>query len=750
MHNKKILLLTYAFPPNKAAESFLCVKALAKTNYIVDVMTLNPDDFGLPTDNSLSSFIKKHFNKVTQVKYNNSFLKKIFNILRFVHFYPDRFQILNKNVISTINNLDINQYNAIISWSQWHSIHLAALKIKKKYPNIRWVLHMSDPWKDNPFLNKIPFYFQIQSRLEKKTFELADNINFTSEETVELIFEKYPLEYKLKSSIIPHSFDSDLFNKNDKNNKKIIIRYLGNFYGPRNPLIFCNALKKLQDKNNDLLKNFKFEFYGNWIGNNNWSPYQIGLNKNIIEFLKPETYVKSLELMSSADYLLIIDAPFEKSVFFPSKLVDYLGVGKPIIAITPPGTSKKILERVNAILINPIDKVNFEKNLFNALINIKENNIKFDNNYYKSKFSSKVVGKEFEQIIEENKTDYIPKVIHLVPADGYGGVEVAAKYAKEIKANKFLFDINYIYDEKITTSNYSTTFNPFIILSSAIKILYSKPDIIITSLWRAVLAGFIIKFFNKNISLILFIHSETNSHWLDSIITKIGIKICDEIWADSSVSMTKRLKNIKVSKSKKIISFLPRILSKYRDIKKELHPNFIYWGRIGEEKQINISIIIFNKILKFYPHATFKIIGPDGGSKKKLQALTEQLKITKSITWYNELNIEKIISLAKNSSFYIQASKFEGMAVSVAEAMQLGLFPIVTNVGEINKYCKDNENSIIIKDVNETVKRILKILKSKDEYNRICSNAFNIWNNKTDYKTSVRNTIETFIKRKQK
>ena len=51
MHNKKILLLTYAFPPNKAAESFLCVKALAKTNYIVDVMTLNPDDFGLPTDN---------------------------------------------------------------------------------------------------------------------------------------------------------------------------------------------------------------------------------------------------------------------------------------------------------------------------------------------------------------------------------------------------------------------------------------------------------------------------------------------------------------------------------------------------------------------------------------------------------------------------------------------------------------------------------------------------------------------------
>ena len=60
----KILLLTYAFPPNKAAESYLCVKALAKSQYKVDVVTIDPSKLGLPTDDSLSEYIKKHFSNI--------------------------------------------------------------------------------------------------------------------------------------------------------------------------------------------------------------------------------------------------------------------------------------------------------------------------------------------------------------------------------------------------------------------------------------------------------------------------------------------------------------------------------------------------------------------------------------------------------------------------------------------------------------------------------------------------------------
>lgn len=741
----KVLLLTYAFPPNKAAESYLCVKALARTNLLVDVVTINPSNLNLPLDGSLNGFIKKYFNNIYTINYKNWLTRNIFSLLRFLHFFPDRFQIFNKSVIHNTEKLNLDTYDVIISWSQWHSIHLAALKLKKKYPHIKWILHMSDPWKDNPFLEKIPFYYLIQSNLEKKAFEYADNLNFTSKETVNLIFKKYPLKYKLKSSIIPHSFETELFKINKKINEKILIRYLGNFYGPRNPKHFCLSLKKIQNENKNLLKNFKFEFYGNWIGNSNWSPQDIGLNKDLIQFFKPLSYLDSLELMSTSDFLLIIDAPFKKSVFFPSKLVDYIGSKKPIIAITPPGTSYNILEKNNAIIINPLESVELEKSIKNALNLILNNKVNYLKDYYQNTYSSNAVGNQFEKIIRYNKTNYLPNVLHLVPTDGYGGVEIAAKYAKNINSNKFKFNIGYIYDQQISTQNYSFAFNPFKIINSAIQINKNIPDIIILSLWRSVLIGLILKIFKRNISLILFIHSETDSHWFDKLLTFLGAIFSDEIWADSESTMEKRLQYYKIEKRKNIITFLPRNLKRIVDAYHKPMANFIYWGRIGNEKQIDFSIQIFSKILTFYPNAIFRIIGPDGGSKTYLKNLIKKLKITKSIIWYDEQNIDKIIELAKKSSFYIQASKFEGMAVSVAEAMQLGLVPIVTNVGEIRKYCEDGKNSIIIKDFDTTVSRIKSIIRSQKDFAKLSYNATNAWKNKGNYKDSIEKNIKDFI-----
>ena len=742
----KILLLTYAFPPNKAAESYLCVKALAKIKYKVDVVTLDPFKLGLPTDDSLSEYINNYFGNINRIKNSNLFKSKVFSILRFFHLFPDRFQIFNNNIFKKVNEIDINEYKAIISWSQWHSIHLAALKLKINYPNIKWILHMSDPWKDNPFLKNLPFYYNIQSRLERKTFKYADIINFTSQETIDLVFKKYPLKIKLKTSIIPHSFEKNLFNKSLIKNKKITIRYLGNFYGPRNPKNFCYSLKKILDRNKNLVNIFKFEFYGNWIGNQNWKPSYIGLSKSVIEFISPKTYLKSLELMSSSDFLLIIDAPFEKSVFFPSKLVDYIGSKKPIIAITPPGTSEKILKNNNAIIINPLMK-DLDIYLENALIKIKDGEINYKQDFYDDNFSSNSVGKAFENIIDKKKISYIPKIFHLVPADGYGGVEVAAKYTNNIKSTMCKFEVKYIYDQKISSQNYSALFNPFKIIKSSFDIIKQSPDVIILSLWRSILVGLLIKIFKKNISLILFIHSETNSHWLDYFLTSFGLRLCDEVWADSYSSMNKRLKKYKISKNKKIISFLPRILSRVINKDTEIKPNFIYWGRIGEEKQINISITIFAKILKYYPDAKFRIIGPDGGSKSKLKALINYYKISKSVIWFDELDIQSIIDLARKSFFYIQASKFEGMAVSVAEAMQLGLLPIVTNVGEIKQYCKDNENSLIITDIDDTVNKILNILSSKTAYYQMSINASKVWENKDSYRDSIKHNIEDFTQK---
>ncbi|EFH2676779.1 glycosyltransferase, partial [Escherichia coli] len=72
----------------------------------------------------------------------------------------------------------------------------------------------------------------------------------------------------------------------------------------------------------------------------------------------------------------------------------------------------------------------------------------------------------------------------------------------------------------------------------------------------------------------------------------------------------------------------------------------------------------------------------------------------------------------------LQFSHFEGMAMSVVDAMQVGVIPIVNNVGEIPNYVKNNINGIILDDkklgdenyLNLNISCLLNIIKNDGGY----------------------------------
>jgi hypothetical protein len=60
--------------------------------------------------------------------------------------------------------------------------------------------------------------------------------------------------------------------------------------------------------------------------------------------------------MRDAEMLLLIDAPSPDcpSPFLPSKLIDYLGTGKPVFGITPTnGASARVLRKYNHMVVSP-------------------------------------------------------------------------------------------------------------------------------------------------------------------------------------------------------------------------------------------------------------------------------------------------------------------------------------------------------------------------------------------------------------
>ncbi len=55
--------------------------------------------------------------------------------------------------------------------------------------------------------------------------------------------------------------------------------------------------------------------------------------------------------MSTSDLLVVIDANLQQNIFFPSKLADYLGSGRDILAITPEGPTEDILKETGGTSI---------------------------------------------------------------------------------------------------------------------------------------------------------------------------------------------------------------------------------------------------------------------------------------------------------------------------------------------------------------------------------------------------------------
>src|SRR5690606_29152265 len=78
-------------------------------------------------------------------------------------------------------------------------------------------------------------------------------------------------------------------------------------------------------------------------------------------------------------------------------------------------------------------------------------------------------------------------------------------------------------------------------------------------------------------------------------------------------------------------------------------------------------------------------------------------------------------------SFFLMTSSAEGMAVSVVEAMQLGLIPIVTPVGEIPRYCAGGENAILVHDDGEAVAEIISLLERPDKLASMRESARGFW-----------------------
>lgn len=321
---------------------------------------------------------------------------------------PDEFRgWVPKAVTATHAKLQEANFSpdVLVSFGEPMSDHLVGLRLKRTL-GIPWVAHFSDPWSDNPFRLRHILAQRINTYLERKVIGAADRVIFTSEETVALVMSKYPTSWMSKVRVLPHSYDSTLFPDCIKTSSKLMVRYLGNFYGHRSPRPLFDGLASILQEDPEFLQDVCIELIGGIPKRMlRGSSYRM-LPRGLVRTVPSVPYIKSLQHMVDADLLLVIDAPADNSVFLPSKLVDYLGAGVPVLGIVPPGAAASLIKTVGGITVDPSNGNELAPMLRRAIIEARRQKAdKVTNSWGKTevvqKYKIDVVSNEFSGILSE-------------------------------------------------------------------------------------------------------------------------------------------------------------------------------------------------------------------------------------------------------------------------------------------------------------------------------------------------------------
>jgi hypothetical protein len=407
----KILAISFNYAPANAPRAVQVARLLKHSHFSSTLICAEYDPTDDRVDPNLVRSSEEFLDKCLRVPFSQPTWKKLARRLAepfdlaIWDKAPDRYRDWNKPVLRAVHE-HVNLHDkpeVIITFGSPMSDHLIGLELKARY-GLPWLAHFSDPWCDNPFKKFNWLTGVINRSLERDVIESADRVVFTSDETVDLVMRKYSQALSSKARVLPHAFEPNLYATQSPSEPPKSIRYVGDLYGPRTPEPLFRALTQIYVDEPELLSNINFEFVG---GTYDLPLSKMGLDElpdDLVSFRPTVSYQESLAMMTSAAGLLVIDAPAAKSVFLPSKLVDYIGAGRPILGITPLGTTERVIGQLGGWVADPSDINEVQVALKSFLCFVREGltkEQKWGKPEVRASYEASKVAKDFEKILGE-------------------------------------------------------------------------------------------------------------------------------------------------------------------------------------------------------------------------------------------------------------------------------------------------------------------------------------------------------------
>lgn len=326
------------------------------------------------------SFYKTFIGKKQNEKINASFLsenkkpsltEKISVWIRGNFFIPDARKFWIKPSVNYLSNyLKTNKVDAVISSGPPHSMHLIALGLKKKFPELKWVADFRDPWTNIDFYKELMLSAssdQKHKTLEKDVLNAADSvisIGKGMDEEFKLILGNSPEKFK----VITNGFDADDICKDPlEKDKKFSIAHIGTLVKSRNPEVLWKVLSELVKENPSFKNDLEIKLVGkvDFFITERLKHYQLESYVRRIDYLPHNEVIKEQQ-KTKVLLLLVNNTPNAKSIL-TGKIFEYLAAEVPILAIGPKdGDLAAILQKTESGLISDFeDAPQLKQNILN-------------------------------------------------------------------------------------------------------------------------------------------------------------------------------------------------------------------------------------------------------------------------------------------------------------------------------------------------------------------------------------------------
>jgi glycosyltransferase involved in cell wall biosynthesis len=367
MSKKKVLIITYYWPPSggSGVQRWLkFVKYLHREGWETLVFTPENPSFTIQ-DPSLQKDVPaqtevlrlpiwepynlfQRFAGIASRKKNvaatdfittgrKSLFQKVSSWARGNLFIPDPRVFWVKPSVTFLSDLiTANHIDKIITTGPPHSIHLIGLRLKKKFPSLKWVADFRDPWSEWDLLDTLSLTSVARTRhrkLEYHVLKHADRVVTIAPFHV----HRFAALGGRKVDLITNGFDTDDFEGILKRRTNhFVIRHIGVVDELRDPRPFMKAVVNCSKSDPSFRESVRIEFIGNV---NSAFQEEVKADADLGQFtifIKNIPHAQLLNVYGETDLQLLVLAHTAIAPGnLPGKFFEYLASGNPILAIGP-------------------------------------------------------------------------------------------------------------------------------------------------------------------------------------------------------------------------------------------------------------------------------------------------------------------------------------------------------------------------------------------------------------------------------